>query len=169
MALREEQETLCSPQFSVHKSPSRRACWACSNVPFPAHPDDIHVVMLCRDESPAQVEAEVILQSKRIGRANQIELRQTRSSFNLDLDDLRDVGKNSIVSYNEKEPRQMTKCRSSFAIKTTHTARNRFGLLPPAGFTSKRPSWPVSGGRGTYPDLGSRGCHEEVSASAGFA
>jgi hypothetical protein len=47
--------------------------------------------MLCRDESPAQVEAEVILQSKRIGRANQIELRQTRSSFNLDLDDLGDL------------------------------------------------------------------------------
>ena len=45
--------------------------------------------MLCRDKSLAQVEAEVILQSKRIGRANQIELRQTRSSFNLDLDDLK--------------------------------------------------------------------------------
>ena len=34
----------------------------------------------------AQVEAEVILQSKHIGRANQIEVGQTRSSFNLDLE-----------------------------------------------------------------------------------
>jgi hypothetical protein len=43
------------------------------------------------------------------------------------------------------------KCRSSFAKKTTHTARNRFGLLPFRA-TSKRPSWPVSGGCGPYPD-----------------
>jgi hypothetical protein len=64
----------------------------------------------------------------------------------------RSVGKCSIVSYNEKEPRQSTKCRSSFATKTTHTARNQFGLLPTLPATSKRPSWPVSRGCGTYPD-----------------
>ena len=34
----------------------------------------------------AQVEEEVILQSKHLGRANKIELRRTRSSFNLGLE-----------------------------------------------------------------------------------
>ena len=61
----------------------RNAIGTCSLLPSPIpqlHP------MLCRDKSMAQVEAEVILQSKHLGRANKIELRRTRSSFNLGLE-----------------------------------------------------------------------------------